>query len=78
MTPKQKAKEIANKFYYYVESISESQQKENAKQCALISVDEIIGNNKSFLRTNNDLHNDDGLDADLEYWLKVKEEINKF
>jgi hypothetical protein len=42
MTPKEKAKEMVNKFYYYVESISESQQQENAKQCALIAVDEIL------------------------------------
>jgi hypothetical protein len=49
----------------------------SAKQCALIAADEIIQNNKSFLRTNNELHNDNGLDSDLEYWQEVKQEILK-
>jgi hypothetical protein len=43
MTPKEKAKELYNKFYstsshpHHVES-----RKNNAKQCALIAVDEMI------------------------------------
>ena len=68
ITPKEKTKEIVNKFYYYVESISESQQQENAKQCALISVDEIL----SFI-DNSDFTNLYWLN----YWTEVKEEINK-
>jgi len=49
-----------------------------AKQCALICVDEIIENNKSFLRTpDSSLHNDNALDIDLSYWHSVKNEIEK-
>jgi hypothetical protein len=71
MTPKQKAKEIANKFYYYVESISGSQQQENAKQCALIAVDLRLEGDFIFSSI------EYGQDS-LEYWQEVKEEINKF
>jgi hypothetical protein len=68
MTPQDKAKELVSKF---------SQDAIRDYKCALIAVDEIIQNNKSFLRTNNELHNDGGLDADLEYWQRVKQEIEK-
>jgi hypothetical protein len=42
MTPKEKAKELVNKHFDYVEAWSVSNQIENAKQCALITVNEII------------------------------------
>ena len=42
MTPKEKATELVNKHFDYVEAWSVSNQLENAKQCALITVDEII------------------------------------
>jgi hypothetical protein len=70
MTPKQKAKEIVNKFYYYVESISESQQEENAKQCALIAVDEIL-NCDCYFKTLEDSK------EFTKYWYEVQQEINK-
>ena len=63
MTPKEKAKELYNKFYntsshpHHVES-----RKNNAKQCALIAVDEMI---KELERCF--IHN--------EYWQEVKTEI---
>ena len=58
MTPKEKAKELYNKFYntsshpHHVES-----RKNNAKQCALIAVDEMIKmynemNENGFLKPN--------------------------
>jgi hypothetical protein len=65
MTPKEKAKELYNKFYntsshpHHVES-----RKNNAKQCALIAVDEMI---KELERCF--IHN--------EYWQEVKQEIEK-
>jgi len=41
MTPKEKANELVNKHFEFVEAWSVSNQIENAKQCALITVDEI-------------------------------------
>ena len=72
MTPKEKAIELINKFSN-VAYISDN----GAKVCVFLCVDEIIKNNKSFLRTNNELHNDDGLNLDLKYWQEVKLEIEK-
>ena len=42
MTPKEKATELVNKHFDFVEAWSESNQIENAKQCALITVNEIL------------------------------------
>jgi hypothetical protein len=72
MTPKEKAKELYNKFYntsshpHHVES-----RKNNAKQCSLIAVDEILNNWKD--------------EASIQfpygkiitYWNIVKEEIEE-
>ncbi len=68
MTPKEKAKEIVNKFYYYVESFTESQQKKNAKQCALISIELKLDSN--FLFSNIEYGEESS-----EYWEQVKKEI---
>ena len=66
MIPKEKAKELLIKFLYYVESFSLEQQNENAKQCALISVDEIINE-----------CGDRFLFSKCDYWQGVKNEIEK-
>lgn len=42
MTPKEKATELVNKHFDFVEAWSASNQIENAKQCALITVNEMI------------------------------------
>ena len=42
MTPKEKAKDLFDKHFDYVEAWSESNQIKNAKQCALITVKELI------------------------------------
>jgi hypothetical protein len=42
MTPKEKAKNLVNKHFDYVEAWSASNQIENAKKCALITVNEIL------------------------------------
>ena len=42
MTPKEKAKDLFDKHFDYVEAWSESNQIENAKKCALITVNEIL------------------------------------
>jgi hypothetical protein len=54
MTPKEKAKELVDKFY------NEVKYYEEAKQCALITVDEVI----------NYCHAEH-----IEYWQEVKQEI---
>lgn len=42
MTAKEKAQELFDKHFDFVEAWSESNQLENAKQCALITVNEIL------------------------------------
>jgi hypothetical protein len=64
MSPKEKAVELANKFYQDV-MLTQAE----AKQCALIAVDEILLQNNVWIKqigkgTNN-------------YWIEVKEEIEK-
>lgn len=42
MTPKEKAQELFDKHFEFVEALSSSNQIDNAKQCALITVNELI------------------------------------
>ena len=58
MSPKEKAKELVDKFTFRCE---ECDYDWNAKQCALIAVDEII---KNFF-------------SNFDYWQEVKQEIEK-
>ena len=69
MTPKEKAEELHNKFYKINEGVNLIYFEE-AKQCALIAVDEIMNALPPF---------DYGLEfvAKIEYWLDVKQEIEK-
>lgn len=76
MIPKEKAKELFNKFYQKV--ADGAFPEENAKQCALIAVDEIL---KSY----NDIFDDyirvvegyDDYNHMEEYFQEVKNEIEK-
>ena len=66
MTPKEKAQELVDKFqkklfYYVTDDMLDILE---AKGCALIAVDEIL----DMLI---------GSTATIDYWLEVKEEINK-
>ena len=77
MTPQKKAKELIEKFLpfcdYEIGKIY--QQKDNAKQCALIAVDEIM----NFMEMD-DIHNQDCHMANThwpQYWVTVKQEIEK-
>jgi hypothetical protein len=70
MTPKEKAFELAHKFRLIDIRTSENSfmmiSMADAKQCALIAVDEII----------NDMEIRLGLDkTDFDYWQEVKQEI---
>ena len=71
MTPKEKAKELFEKFYL-VREINEVCILSNysAKQCALIAVDELIDENKYL---------EELVQAGLkkQYWEEVKQEIEK-
>ena len=82
MTPKEKSKELVDKFKNYCDvddpnGILDWQDclKQNAKNCALIAVDEIINSNPCFEdldRGGNLMYNNNTY-----YWQEVKEEINK-
>ncbi len=62
MTPKQKAKDLIDSFYWELEDDSK------AIQCATIAVDEILFNEEKMLTDLSELYHD-------EYWTKVKQEI---
>jgi hypothetical protein len=64
MTPKEKAQELVDKFNYE----SKHYLMLDAKQCALIAVDEIIGAI--------DWHEFETPNKELTYWQQVKHEIN--
>ena len=72
MTPKEKAKDLYNKFLRYVPAEEEFEH-EYSKQCALLAVEEIIPIVNSY---------ENALSASqqsnyLEYWYEVKKEIEK-
>lgn len=74
MTPKEKAEELVNKYYQRVADGSEPE--DNAKQCALIAVDEILymlENGLYDVNIRGDEY-DGGFDM-VEYWEQVKQEI---
>jgi hypothetical protein len=72
MTPKEKAIELKNK-YYAIHYMSE----EMAKQCALITVDEILKYNEDWDLEQN-IWCDTGFFGDCQmYWIAVKQEIEK-
>ena len=61
MTPKEKAKELCNKF------LKVGMMIRGAKECALICVDEMLNCNTTSVY----------YEEDFEYWKKVKKEIEK-
>jgi hypothetical protein len=64
MTPKEKAKELFDKFSN-VPLLDDYE----AKQCALVAVDEIINSNPHSNPLNTDVH------STISYWQEVKQEI---
>tara|TARA_R110000851_G_scaffold302743_1_gene460114 strand:+ start:80 stop:343 length:264 start_codon:yes stop_codon:yes gene_type:complete len=86
MTPKEKAKELVERFLsldmYDYEDYVYWLEKENAKQCALICVDEILKANEKIslkglsetMQTNDILCQ---LTDNAMYWQEVKQEIIK-
>jgi hypothetical protein len=71
MTPKEKAIELLGKFSNV--PLLDSYE---AKQCALISVDEIINNGNLEPQLKRHIGNVEPYIIHLEYWFKVKHEIN--
>jgi hypothetical protein len=69
MTPKEKAINLVDKYKEFTEDdFAESYYQ--AKQCALIAVDEIINNSLEYMGC--DLN-----DGEIIYWEEVKQEIEK-
>jgi hypothetical protein len=74
MTPKEKAEELVNKFMEYSHTdfityrggYQMDSQIENAKQCALIAVDEVIKSHHNLYGVNN---------KEVKFYLEVKQEI---
>ena len=77
MTPKEKAEELIKNMEFeipYIYDPTELQANNIAKQCALIAVDEIIG---QWEIIDVYLANGNGeLNQNLKYWYTVKQEIN--
>jgi hypothetical protein len=72
MEAKQKAKELVNKYY---DSLPQWVNTNDAKQCALIAVDEIIKHTRSVDTMPPNCQKID--ENTKEYWNKVKQEIEK-
>jgi hypothetical protein len=81
MTPKEKAEELVNKMYgetpvrTIIAEIEEDKQ--YAKQCALIAVDEIISSSPSLpILGDSGIYGED-IELSTKYWEEVKQEIEK-
>jgi hypothetical protein len=71
MTPKEKANEIFSKMYNEVYDSYGTEIGFIAKQCALISVNEIINSNPHSNPLNTEVY------STMEWWQEVKQEIKK-
>jgi len=69
MTPKEKANQLVDN-YWLMDKINPSLSKEQAKQCALIAVDELIKIHY-LLTTTHDTS------PSINYWKEVKKELEK-
>ena len=67
MTPQEKAEKLIEKFTFICK---ECDYEYNAKQCALIAVDEIISNIEPSVSM-------DVIEARIKYWQEVTQEIEK-
>lgn len=89
MTPKEKAKELVDKFAMYLRANLryDEEANEEAKQCALIAVDEILKSNSNInvfisskdVKYKNKAETEVKSDCkeNLKYWQEVKQEIEK-
>ena len=80
LTPKQKAKELVNKYIPHIAGADRYNStlgiydKHISKQCALIAVDEIINSLENYGKESDELQN---MENDFRYWQEVKEELLK-
>jgi hypothetical protein len=77
MTPKDKAEELFNKYCIYLRAglLYDEEAREDAKQCALIAVDEIMEFMKmddEYTETSSNVNS-----KWIYYWIDVKAEIQK-
>jgi hypothetical protein len=73
MTPQEKAKELRLKFYIKLQVITRAQ----AKQCALIAVDEIQNMCKLYHNHNVVIDTKIYTELTIDYWQEVKQELQK-
>lgn len=72
MTPKEKAKELYDKYeFVYIQNYT---SKHEVKQCALIAIENIIENIESI---NSKMINENFKEAILIYWESVKNEVER-
>lgn len=75
MTPREKAEDLVLKYLRIDNNTKEWFNTHIAKQCALIAVDEIIKSHPIFPLQF--MLESEALDAALEFWQEVKQEIEK-
>ena len=71
MTPKEKAKDLVDKFDYAISTGNDLLQKRGSRQCALIAVEEIINSNPHSNPLNTSVY------STMQFWKEVKHEIEK-
>jgi len=75
MTPKEKAKELVNKYEYFVRMYNDdTPRKDMQKKCALIAVDEIQQIIKDLSSCKDRFIY---IIDEMNYWIEVKQEIEK-
>ena len=70
MTPKEKAKELVDKYFKGSDLLYHDLSWIQAKECALIAVDEILGAIKEIFETLDTIE-------EKKYWQEVKQEIEE-
>lgn len=74
MTPKEKAEELVGKFRSNIISfLSDNMKDQNAKQCALIAVDEVMLEQCKSSEKKDARYQDER----IMFWIEVKQEIEK-
>lgn len=71
MSPKEKSKELANKYFQESDLLYEDLTWTQAKECALIAVDAVINSNPHSNPFNTEPF------STMDYWIEVKNEIEK-
>jgi hypothetical protein len=79
MTSKEKAEELFNKYCIYLRAglLYDDEARQDAKQCALIAVDEIINSSPSLPILGDSGSYGEDIELSKIYWQEVKQEIEK-